>query len=84
MLWEPENISITQARPSTQNLFTEGKERGKNKKKALQMKAVLKSGGDAKAEEEGSGDEGQREDSDRLQSVIVSWDDAEIAKYFYR
>ncbi len=94
MLWEPENISIIQQRPSTQNLFVESKDKSRKNGSAKDKKPTKEDGdrgGDGDKEDkedkkekdkDGSDDEGQSDD--RLQSIVVSWDDAEIAKYFYR
>ncbi len=57
MLWQPQNVSMTQ-------------------------KMVSKYDKKAEAEAEGSGGGGVQ--PSQLQTLLISWDDAEIADYFYR
>ena len=88
MLWEARNISIRQKAPSIGNLVKESKRSSKPKNN--DKKDSGKDVGDKKEKKGKEGSESEADDNDdlientRLQSIIVSWDDAAIAKYFYR
>ena len=83
-LWEARNISIRQKPPSVGNILKES--RGSCETKGKDKKDVE----DKMEKKDKEGSESEADDNDdlmentRLQSVIVSWDDAAIARYFYR
>ena len=76
-------LIIRQKPPSVGNILKES--RGSSKSKGKDKK-----GDEEKKEKEDDGSESEADDNDdlventRLQSIIVSWDDAAIARYFYR
>jgi hypothetical protein len=91
-LWEPKGISIVQRRPSVQNIYSEctnsfkapigsGKEEKKGKKEHNDDKGEKKEKKDKKEDAFSDGEE--QGGSGRLQSIVISWNDAAIAKYFY-
>ena len=77
--------------PSVGNILKESNRSSKSKNK--DKKESEKDVGDEKEKKEKKGKDGSESEADdnddfientRLQSIIVSWDDAAIARYFYR
>ena len=82
-LWEARNISIRQKPPSVGNILKESKSKimEKDSQKDDEVKKEKK---DKEGSESEADDNDDLMENTRLQSIIVSWDDAAIARYFYR